>query len=302
MSQFGHNKPPIQLNPKETIQKNIIRRKPIVDKLIHYQNVPLPSWIELSLIDVCNRACSFCPRSDDIVAPNTNQKMERVLIDKLHDDLKDIGYEGSFCLCGYGEPLLYKDINYTIEKLSEVGAVEIITNGDPLNKNRLLELYNSKTARLIISLYDGPEQLDKFTEMIKEAGIGDDLVILRDRWYSDKADYGVKLTNRAGTVSIGNQPNIEEYYNRKCFYPSYSVLIDWNGDIFLCPQDWQRRNSIGNLMQKHFFDIWNGTVMKKYRNNLLKGNRCDNPCKNCNADGQIQGEIHALEWSKFYKI
>ena len=37
--------------------------------------------------------------------------------------------------------------------------------------------------------------------MIAEANIGDDLVILRDRWYSDKIDYGVKLTNRAGTIS-----------------------------------------------------------------------------------------------------
>ena len=158
MSEIGHNNPPIGLDPKETIKKNIIRRKPIVDKLQFYQNVPLPSWIELSLIDVCNRVCSFCPKSDDKVAPNTHQKMERLLIDKLHNDLKDINYQGSFCLCGYGEPLLYKDINYTISKLSDLGAVEIITNGDPLNKKRLIEIYNSKTSRLIISLYDGPEQ------------------------------------------------------------------------------------------------------------------------------------------------
>ena len=55
-------------------------------------------------------------------------------------------------------------------------------------------------------------------------------------------------------------------------------------------------------MQKHFFDIWNGSVMKKYRNNLLKGNRCDNPCKSCNADGQVQGSKHAEEWNKIYNI
>lgn len=302
MNNKGHNNPPIELDPKETIRKNIVRRKPIVDKLQFYKNVPLPSWIELSLIDVCNRVCSFCPKSDDKVAPNTHQKMERLLIDKLYNDLKEINYQGSFCLCGYGEPLLYKDINYTISQLSNLGAVEIITNGDPLNKKRLIEIYNSKTSRLIISLYDGPEQLNKFKEMIAEANIGDDLVILRDRWYSDKIDYGVKLTNRAGTISSGNQPNIKDYKDRKCFYTAYSVLIDWNGDVFLCPQDWQRRISIGNLMQKHFFEIWNGSIMNKYRNNLLQGKRCDNPCKSCNADGQVQGERHAQEWNKIYKI
>ena len=137
---------------------------------------------------------------------------------------------------------------------------------------------------------------------MKSAGIGDDLVILRDRWYSDKVDYGVKLTNRAGTISIGNQPDVKDYKDKKCFYTAYSVLIDWNGDVFLCPQDWQRKISVGNLMQKHFFDIWNGSIMNKYRNNLLQGKRCDNPCNSCNADGQVQGEVHAKAWNKIYNI
>ena len=98
------------MDPKNTIQKNIIRKKPILDRDPQfYQKVPLPSWIELSLIDVCNRTCSFCPKSDESVAPNTYQKMEDVLIEKLCDDLKKIKFEGAFCLCGYGEPLLHKD-------------------------------------------------------------------------------------------------------------------------------------------------------------------------------------------------
>ena len=27
----------------------------------------------------------------------------------------------------------------------------------------------------------------------------------------------------------------------------YSRVIDWNGDVFLCPQDWQRRKAMGNI-------------------------------------------------------
>ena len=58
------------MNPKTTITKNINRRKLIVDKDIQfYKNIPVPSWIELSLIDVCNRSCSFCPKSDPKIAP-----------------------------------------------------------------------------------------------------------------------------------------------------------------------------------------------------------------------------------------
>ena len=84
--------------------------------------------------------------------------------------------------------------------------------------------------------------------MTKKANVPDDFVILRDRWYDQYNDFGVKLTNRAGTISTGEQEKIGKY--KECYYPTYQFLIDWNGDIFLCPQDWQRRVSMGNMMQK----------------------------------------------------
>ena len=134
--------------------------------------------------------------------------------------------------------------------------------------------------------------------MIKNSGIPENFVILRDRWYSDKVDFGVKLTNRVGTVSIGQQPDIKSYSNKKCFYTAYQILIDWNGDAFLCPQDWQRKQAMGNIMQTDFFDIWNGKMLNKYRKKLLSGNRDINPCNICNADGMVYGEKHYKAWTK----
>ena len=216
MNNFGHNNPP--MDPKETIQKNIERKKPILDRDPQFfNNIPLPSWIELSLIDVCNRACSFCPKVDETVAPNTYQKMTMKLIDKLVEDLKNVNFEGYFCLCGYGEPMLHKDLIKIINKLGEVGGVEIVTNGDLVNEKSLLNIYNSKASRLLISLYDGPEQVTKFKKIIKNTGIPDDFVVLRDRWYSAEEDYGVKLTNRVGTINIGNQPNPKNFTKKNVF-------------------------------------------------------------------------------------
>ena len=297
MSDIGHNNPP--LDPKETILSNINRKKPILDRVPQlFKGIPIPSWIELSLIDVCNRACSFCPKSDESIAPNTHQRMTMTLIDKLVEDLKKINYEGAFCLCGYGEPMLHKEFYEIINKLGVVGGVEIITNGDLVNKKTLIKLFESKATKLIISLYDGPEQVIKFKALIKELNIPEDFVILRDRWYSDKIDYGVKLTNRVGTVSVGNQPDVKDYTKTKCFYTAYQMLIDWNGDVFLCPQDWQRRQTMGNIMQSDIFDIWKGPILSKYRRKLLGGDRNLNPCNQCNADGMVYGKSHYNAWNK----
>ena len=283
------------------IKINIKRRTVIVDdKIVHHQGVPIPSWIELSLIDVCNRSCVFCPKSDPAIAPDTYQKMNMVLIKKLTSDLKKINYKGSVVLCGYGEPMLHKDIYKICKKLSEASFVEIVTNGDTLSSKVIKKLYGSNVNKLLISLYDGPFQKKKFEKMTEEAKVPKNFVIQRDRWYDEKKDFGLKLTNRTGTINIGKQDDIKTFSH--CFYPSYSVLIDWNGDVFLCSQDWQRRRTMGNIMQQTLFEVWTGNVISKYRKNLLLGKRCNSPCTECNAEGTVLGEKHATAWKKIYSI
>lgn len=288
------------MNPKETIKKNLERRSQSVDVVKLFKEIPLPTWIELSLIDVCNRKCSFCPKVDESIAPDTFQKMSRKIIDNIHDQLLEINFNGTVSLCGYGEPLLHKDINYIVKKLSNVARVEIITNGDVLSSKRLQDLYISNVSKVLISMYDGPEQITKFKKMTKQANVPEEMVILRDRWYDQHNDFGVKLTNRAGTINTGDQEEIGKYLN--CYYPTYQFLIDWNGDIFLCPQDWQRRISMGNMMQDTIFKIWTNKTLTEYRKNLLSGKRCSGPCKKCNANGTLLGVNHANKWKEIYKI
>ena len=80
-------------------------------------------------------------------------------------------------------------------------------------------------------MYDGPEQIEKIKKMTKQANVPDEMIILRDRWYDQHNDFGVKLTNRAGTVKTGEQEEVGKYTT--CYYPTYQFLIDWNG-LFFC--------------------------------------------------------------------
>ena len=297
---IGHNNPP--LDPKDAIEKNINRTKLILDRDPQiYKGFPMPSWVELSLIDVCNRDCSFCPKSDANIAPNTYNKMEFTLIDKMIKDFKEINFEGAFTFCGYGEPLLHPHVAKIAKKIGEFWGVEIVTNGDPLNKKNLTELYYSKVSKIIVSMYDGPEQVEKFEKIIKEAGVPKNFVILRDRWNSGE-EFSEYITNRAGTVKTGKQSKTEDLKDKRCFYPAYHSQIDWNGDMFLCPHDWQRRNPVGNLMQKNFFEIWSGSGINKYRKMLFDGKREALPCSKCNCNGQVHGSKHHIAFKNSNKL
>ena len=79
-------------------------------------------------------------------------------------------------------------------------------------------------------------------------------------------------------------------------------MIDWDGNLYLCPQDWQRRMPMGNILQEKILDIWKGKILSKYRKNLLLGKRCSSPCTSCNADGTLLGKNHAKTWKEIYKI
>ena len=74
-------------------------------------------------------------------------------------------------------------------------TVEIITNGDTLS-SKIQDLYLAGVSKVLVSMYDGPEQVEKFTTMTKKANVPQDVIILRDRWYNADSDFGVKLTNR----------------------------------------------------------------------------------------------------------
>ena len=49
-------------------------------------------------------------------------------------------------------------------------------------------------------------------------------------------------------------------------------------------------------MESKFFDIWNGKKINNYRSKLLKGDRSNSPCNECNAHGRVYGEKHYEAW------
>ena len=283
---------------ENTIKKNIQRKSVFVDKVQYVDNIPLFSWLDINPTELCNRRCIFCPRAEPELYPNQNLHISLELCSKIADELRDLHYTGAVALSGYGEPLQHPRFVEVIKVFGKDIKTELITNGDFLTPKLAADLVDAGIATILISLYDGPHQIDHFKNIFKEAGIPESYYILRDRWYTMDDDFGVKLTNRAGVVSEGNQSQALE--DKPCFYTHYSMAIDWNGDVLLCVQDWNKRVTMGNLNHETLLNVWTSTNFNKYRK-VLNRRRALMPCKTCNTNGTLHGTNHLKSWEKLWE-
>ena len=284
---------------EKRIEQSLNRKSDLIDRADRLQTtidgIPLPSWIEISPIDVCNRKCIFCPKSNEAIAPdNINTTTPTHCYELLFNELENLGFTGTVMFAGYGEPLLAKNILEVLPLVKSRFRTEVTTNGDVLKPKRIEALFNAGLDYMVVSLYDGPEQVEKFQKMFQEASIDSSKFMLRERWFTEEDDFGVKLTNRTGTVEVGQQPEVN--LDKACYYPHYSCMIDWNGDFFLCTQDWNRRKKWGNVFIQGFASVWFSRELTSARKKLANGVRQGIPCSMCNANGTLHGATHAKAW------
>lgn len=276
----------------EATELNLRRKAAYADHVQMIGNTPMPSWIDLSVTDLCNRKCVFCPRVDPNVYPNQNLCMDLELANLIAYDLCELEYEGVVVLSGFGESTLHPEIVDLVACFGKKVRVELVTNGDVLTSDLVRALISAGVDYFAVSLYDGPHQMESLQKVF--TGVSQDKYVFRDRWHGAEVDFGLKLTNRAGNVGAGNQPPVS--FSKLCFYPAYSMMIDWNGDVLLCVQDWGKKIKFGNVRSKTIFDIWTSPPMMRWRSQLLSGGRTNSPCVKCNADGCLHGVNHAQKW------
>lgn len=275
-----------------SVKRNIDRKRTSIDHVQEVSNIPLFSWVELNLNELCNRKCPFCPRSGEY--PNQNLHMDPGLAAAIAVQLDELNFSGSVNISGTGEPLLTRNLLQIVKVFCDKQIhIEIVTNGDRLKANLIKDLYSIGLSQLVVSMYDGPEQIEYFNNLFKECKIDKSKYTLRDRWYSEDEDFGLIYTNRTGA-----QKELNKAATRPCYYPHYAMYIDWNGDVLLCCQDMYNRTvKFGNVSEKSIFDIWQDKRLMDFRRVLKDGKRCMSPCSNCDANGMLFGENHAKKWT-----
>ena len=291
------------------LDKNIHRKSNIIrDSLQFFPNskIPLPSLVEISDSGTCNRKCSFCPRSDKNYK-DVKEFISTKLHTKLIQDLKNINFKGLIMYSGFNEPLLnkqiYKNIFQARSNLPEA-KIELITNGDVLNEKRLIKLFESGLSTLLISVYDGPGDFEKFQTMCENIGLDKERYVIRRRYLPPEEDFGITISNRGGQMKDAEHSikPLEKKMSDPCNYPAYSFFLDYNGDVLMCSHDWGKKNILGNLKKQNLKEIWLNEKSTISRKKLINSDRNLSPCNVCDVSGELIGSSHSSAWKSFYKI
>jgi len=291
------------------IDRNVARK----DKLRHSVETkrdsnepPLFSWIEFNLTGLCNRVCVFCPRVNPKEFPNLNEHLPIEMYTSVMKDLSKARFKGGIIYSAFSEPLLYKHleevIKITKEQCPEV-RTEMVTNGDHLTMDKLNKIFAAGLTQISVSLYDGPEQVKPFEDMRLKARLNKEQFDIRKRWLPPEEHFGINLTNRAGANIMPDIKvnKLNTALKRKCFYPFYQVLIDYDGAVLLCNHDWNKRLILGNVKKTPILDLWNSEKYKEVRGRLANANRNHSPCNKCDANGMMMGGEYVDKWMNYYE-
>ena len=256
--------------------------------------------IEVNATELCNRTCVFCPRHDPEVYPNQHLHMTPHMAMDIANNIAQSRYFGRISFSGFGENLMYKefpDVVFQFRKYLPDNIIECNTNGDLLLKKEGLatELYRSGLSFLYINMYDGEWQREEFKEVLDRENIPEDWYTFRKHWMEE--DHGLLLNNRSGVLKWVDA-DVESLKRKPCYYPSYKMLVDWNGNVLFCSNDWGRKHIVGNLLHHKIKDVWLSDKMNSFRNSLGAGVRLNDPCTSCSVTGDLFGKASYEHYSK----
>jgi radical SAM protein with 4Fe4S-binding SPASM domain len=306
MSKFG---PSSNLDPSKA-EHNVSRIEEIGLSSIAYKRrfsdgTPYFTSVEFSITDLCNRTCVFCPRHDPSVYPNNNSEISVELYTKIMRELVELEWQGLVSFSGFGEPLLHTQygelIKITRSHLPD-SIIEMVSNGDRLSLETASAIFEAGLDCIKVSLYDGPHQIEPFEKLRSDLGLDQNQFIIRHRFLGPEENFGLILTNRAGMVSFDKLPikPLEKESAGQCFFPFNKITIDYDGRVLLCPHDWNKEWSGGDLNTQSLEEIWSGEILQKTRRQLARGSRCSKPCSACDVDGTLNGRDTFEKWLEVF--
>lgn len=216
----------------------------------------------------CNRRCEYCPNS---INPMPVGFMDEAMFKEVIAQLKKINFSATLCYHFFNEPLLDKRlagfVSYARRNLPAC-IHRIFTNGDFLTLEKASELIEAGVSEFLITIHDRDEKdlRAKLEPVAKKHPTR--LIIQSIR--------GGPLSNRGGAIEV---PIREE--RTTCTSYLENLMIDYQGNVLLCCQDFYRQHKFGNIMHDQITSIWNKPAFSMLRKELRQGVARLELCKKC---------------------
>lgn len=216
-----------------------------IKNLWNYGRLDMFNNIEIETTTICNRKCEYCPNSKH---DRGMFYMDIKLYKKIINDLAKINYAGRLSPHFYGEPLcdtrIVELMEYTHLKLPKAKLI-IFSNGDLLTPYLYHQLLNVGVDHFEITDHPPVKNNIRFEKAKYQKH---DEQVLYNR--GGLVDFGVKVTN--------------------CTLPKKNVVVDFDGNVILCCNDYFSTIKFGNLNEKSIMDVWDSDSYKNFRKNLDK--------------------------------
>lgn len=215
---------------------------------------------------MCNLKCKLCSAYSPYYKNSRHPSVEDVK-EALKRFFQIVSHVDKFTICG-GEPLIYPHLPEVLKFLtqytSQIGLLEILTNGTIVPSDELLQgmkCYPANAFRVLVDNY-GPDKSRKVLE------IG--TALTRECICHEIRNYTSENPHCGGWVDFGDlttrkcvdQAEVEAKY-AKCAYPQklgFSFAIGPDGRMFACGPS-RRCNAIGVVDdQREYVDLFDSTL------------------------------------------
>lgn len=235
----------------------------------------------------CNRRCSYCPNSVlERGLINNEQLMDAALFRKVIDDLAEIDWDGRISPHFYGEPLLDKRllefVTYVRDRLPHAKTV-LLSNGDILSPDKYDRLVEAGVKAFQITEH-GKKPKPGMAALLQRQSEKPGPAPLE----YVKFEQETPLYNRGGLVEVATVAS-----EPRCVQPQNPLVIDWQGNVVLCCNDYHSEITFGNVAEENLIKIWHSQRFTETRKSLKLGDYDFAICRRCVGIEAYAEDAHA---------
>jgi radical SAM protein with 4Fe4S-binding SPASM domain len=264
--------------------------------------------VVIGTTNACNSKCIVCPLHYNY--PTEFNAMSDALYKKIIDDIGNHETE----TIGFGlfnEPLLdYKlieRIKYCKETLPKVN-ITLSTNGSHLSMDRAEQLKDYVNIFLVsvhaldpelyrqmcpgvdlksvlrniddlIAVINNPKRI-RIATLVTKMNLQELEKIVKR--FPNAIVESYRLSNRCGTLPIFNDITISHESGRCNERATADLIVDWDGKVLLCCQDFDKRLVLGDLNAETIEEVMNSPLRSSIRDSLTRrANKEIDICRDC---------------------